>query len=52
VFIAANRIRIAPGRKEICEALWRKRGSHLGEVPAPKKTRLGHSRFEAFEVVP
>jgi heme-degrading monooxygenase HmoA len=33
VFIAMNRFRIAPGREQDFESLWRNRQSYLSEVP-------------------
>lgn len=33
MFIAMNRFRIAPGREEVFEQIWRERESYLDEVP-------------------
>jgi len=40
MFIAMNRFRIAPGREEDFEALWRSRDSHLDGVPGFREFRL------------
>ena len=33
MYIAMNRFRIAPGREDVFETIWRERDSHLDEVP-------------------
>jgi heme-degrading monooxygenase HmoA len=40
MFIAMNRFRIAPGREEAFETLWRERESHLGGVPGFREFHL------------
>jgi len=40
MFIAMNRFRIAPGREEVFEDLWRKRDRHLDGVPGFRDFRL------------
>ena len=40
MFIAMNRFRIALGREETFEELWRKRESHLDEVPGFRQFHL------------
>ena len=40
MFIAMNRFRIAPGREEDFEGLWRRRESYLDEVPGFKSFHL------------
>lgn len=40
MFIAMNRFRIARGREEDFEELWRKRESHLDEVPGFREFHL------------
>ena len=40
MFIAMNRFRIAPGREETFETLWRQRESYLDEVPGFKEFHL------------
>ena len=40
MFIAMNRFRIALGREAVFEELWRKRESHLDEVPGFREFRL------------
>jgi heme-degrading monooxygenase HmoA len=40
VFIAMNRFRIARGREQVFEELWRKRESHLDEVPGFQRFHL------------
>jgi heme-degrading monooxygenase HmoA len=40
MFIAMNRFRIAPGREEVFEELWRSRDSQLDQVPGFKEFRL------------
>jgi heme-degrading monooxygenase HmoA len=40
MFIAMNRFRIAPGREEDFEKLWRERESHLGGVPGFREFHL------------
>jgi heme-degrading monooxygenase HmoA len=39
-YIAMNRFRIALGREETFEELWRKRESYLGEVPGFREFHL------------
>ncbi len=40
MFIAMNRFRIATGREDVFEDLWRKRDSHLDEVPGFREFHL------------
>jgi len=40
MFIAMNRFRIARGREEVFEELWRKRESHLDGVPGFREFHL------------
>ena len=40
MFIAMNRFRIALGREEVFEELWRKRDSHLNDVPGFREFHL------------
>lgn len=40
MFIAMNRFRIARGREEVFEELWRKRESHLEGVPGFREFHL------------
>ena len=40
MFIAMNRFRIARGREEVFEDLWRKRESHLDGVPGFREFHL------------
>lgn len=40
MFIAMNRFRIARGREEVFEELWRKRDSHLAGVPGFREFHL------------
>ena len=40
MFIAMNRFRIAKGRESVFEELWRKRDSHLDEVPGFREFHL------------
>jgi heme-degrading monooxygenase HmoA len=40
LFIAMNRFRITPGRESVFEDLWRKRESHLDEVPGFREFHL------------
>ncbi len=40
MFIAMNRFRIAPGREEVFEELWRKRDSYLDGVPGFREFHL------------
>ena len=40
MYIAMNRFRIARGREEAFEELWRKRDSHLDEVPGFQQFHL------------
>lgn len=40
MFIAMNRFRIALGREETFEEIWRKRESHLDEVPGFRRFHL------------
>jgi heme-degrading monooxygenase HmoA len=40
VYIAMNRFRIARGREEVFEELWRKRESYLDEVPGFRQFHL------------
>lgn len=40
MFIAMNRFRIALGREAVFEELWRKRESHLDEVPGFRTFQL------------
>ena len=40
MYIAMNRFRIAPGREEEFEAIWRERDTHLNEVPGFKEFHL------------
>ncbi len=40
MFIAMNRFRIALGREEVFEELWRKRESYLDDVPGFKEFHL------------
>jgi len=40
VYIAMNRFRIASGREEVFEELWRKRESHLDGVPGFREFHL------------
>ena len=40
MFIAMNRFRIARGREEVFEDLWRKRDSHLEGVPGFREFHL------------
>jgi len=40
VFIAMNRFRIARGREEVFEDLWRRRESHLDGVPGFREFHL------------
>jgi heme-degrading monooxygenase HmoA len=40
VYIAMNRFRIARGREEVFEELWRKRDSYLDEVPGFREFHL------------
>ena len=49
MFIAMNRFRIAPGREDAFETLWRERESHLGGVPGFREFHLlrGPSSDEA-----
>ncbi len=49
MFIAMNRFRIALGREESFEEIWRKRESHLDEVPGFRQFHLlrGSSDEEA-----
>ena len=49
MFIAMNRFRIAPGREEAFETIWRERESHLEHVPGFREFHLlrGPSRKQA-----
>ena len=49
MYIAMNRFRIAVGRENVFEDLWRKRDSHLSGVPGFREFHLlrGHSEKEA-----
>ena len=40
MYIAMNRFRIALGREDVFEALWRERDSNLSEVPGFREFRL------------
>ena len=40
MFIAMNRFRIAPGREDVFEELWRNRDSHLEGVPGFREFQL------------
>ncbi len=40
MFIAMNRFRIALGREDVFEELWRKRDSHLNDVPGFREFHL------------
>ncbi|MDX1385118.1 MAG: antibiotic biosynthesis monooxygenase [Thermoanaerobaculia bacterium] len=40
MFIAMNRFRIALGREEVFEDLWRRRDSHLDDVPGFREFHL------------
>jgi heme-degrading monooxygenase HmoA len=40
MFIAMNRFRIARGREDVFEELWRKRESHLDGVPGFREFHL------------
>lgn len=40
MYIAMNRFRIAPGREETFEEAWRRRESHLDEVPGFREFHL------------
>ena len=40
MFIAMNRFRIAPGREQVFEELWRQRDSYLDEVPGFQEFHL------------
>jgi len=40
MFIAMNRFRIALGREDVFEELWRKRDSHLDDVPGFREFHL------------
>ena len=40
MFIAMNRFRIAVGREDVFEELWRKRDSHLDDVPGFREFHL------------
>ena len=40
MYIAMNRFRIARGREEVFEELWRKRDSYLDEVPGFREFHL------------
>ena len=40
MFIAMNRFRIAPGREQVFEELWRRRDSYLDEVPGFQEFHL------------
>ena len=40
MFIAMNRFRIAVGREEVFEEMWRSRESHLDEVPGFREFHL------------
>ncbi len=40
MYIAMNRFRIARGREEVFEELWRKRDSHLDDVPGFRQFHL------------
>jgi heme-degrading monooxygenase HmoA len=40
MFIAMNRFRIAPGRENDFEEVWKRRDSHLDEVPGFQKFHL------------
>ena len=40
MFIAMNRFRIALGREQVFEELWRQRDSHLDGVPGYREFRL------------
>ena len=50
MFIAMNRFRIALGREQDFEQIWRSRDSHLDEVPGFRKFHLlrGPSDEEAW----
>ena len=40
MYIAMNRFRIAPGREEVFEEIWRQRDSYLDEVPGFREFHL------------
>ena len=40
MFIAMNRFRIAPGREDVFEELWRRRDSYLDDVPGFREFHL------------
>ena len=40
MYIAMNRFRIAPGREDVFESLWRERNSHLHAVPGFREFHL------------
>jgi heme-degrading monooxygenase HmoA len=40
MFIAMNRFRIAPGREQVFEDLWRSRDSYLDDVPGFREFQL------------
>lgn len=40
MFIAMNRFRIAPGREEVFEEIWRQRESYLDDVPGFREFHL------------
>lgn len=40
MYIAMNRFRIAPGREDVFEELWRQRDSYLDEVPGFREFHL------------
>ena len=40
MFVAMNRFRIALGREEVFEELWRERDSHLDDVPGFREFHL------------
>lgn len=40
MYIAMNRFRIAPGREDVFEELWRQRDSYLEEVPGFREFHL------------
>lgn len=40
MYIAMNRFRIAPGREEEFEAIWRERDTYLSEVPGFREFHL------------
>jgi heme-degrading monooxygenase HmoA len=40
MYIAMNRFRIAPGREEVFEEMWRSRDSHLDQVPGFREFHL------------